>query len=225
MCGLIRATADFSSCDRWEGLTGRELELEHQEEKAAVWLTLGWSLGCRWESCWAAIWGKSDFRLAANDIHCSFHRHLVHNTVSFRPLPSRFWVPYIPTSRQGQLPQDIPLMILPYPAPVIQPFIRPPVITHKLYSKRTNERERHSSCQPVLKPSTWQWRQTALHLQMPSLHSPLSTLPSVTLPTSNTHAVSFRFTSLVYVFHGNMLLIVTNACCMYKLRANTHQVC
>lgn len=39
MCGLIRVPADFSSCGRWEGLTGKELELEHQEEKAAVWLT------------------------------------------------------------------------------------------------------------------------------------------------------------------------------------------
>lgn len=39
MCGLIRAPADVSSCGRWKGLTGKELELEHQEEKAAVWLT------------------------------------------------------------------------------------------------------------------------------------------------------------------------------------------
>lgn len=140
--------ADFSSCGRWEGLTGKELELEHQEEKAAVWLTLGWSLGCRWESCCAAIWGKSDFRLAGDGIHYRFHRHLLHNNVSFKPSPSRFWVLCIPASRQSQLPQPIPLMILPYPIPVLQPFIRPPVIAHKPYSKQISERERQSSCQP-----------------------------------------------------------------------------
>lgn len=37
-CGLIKTTADFFSCGRWEGLTGKELELEHQEERADVWL-------------------------------------------------------------------------------------------------------------------------------------------------------------------------------------------